>query len=157
VWDKCPRVDWLLWLYERTPNPDQHALRLFACACVRGTPLADGRTVWDLLTDPISKAAVETAEKFTRGEVTEEELRAAANAAAANAANAAAAYAANAAANTAYAAAANAAYAAANTANAAYAAANTANTANTAANTANAWQLAKFRELIPNPFQKVAP
>ena len=53
-------------------------LRLFACWCVRETPLHDGRKVWDLLTDPRSRAAVETAERFARGEgATKKELAAA--------------------------------------------------------------------------------
>jgi len=64
-------------------------LRLIAAECVRKTPLADGRTVWDLLTDPRSRAAVETSERFARGEATEEEL-AAASSAASSAARAAA-------------------------------------------------------------------
>ena len=49
-------------------------LRLFACAQVRTAPLADGRTVWDLLTDVRSRRVVEVAEAFARGEVAEEEL-----------------------------------------------------------------------------------
>lgn len=51
--------------------------RLFACRCVRETPLTDGRKVWDLLTDGRSLAAVAVAEKYTVGEATTEELAAA--------------------------------------------------------------------------------
>ena len=56
-------------------------LRLFACKCVRSTPLGDGRVVWDLLTDERSRNAVEVSERFARGEATQEELDAARDAA----------------------------------------------------------------------------
>jgi len=49
-------------------------LRLIACECVRKTPFADGRTVWDLLTDPRSRAAVEVAERYAHGKATDGEL-----------------------------------------------------------------------------------
>ena len=52
-------------------------LRLFACWCIRNTKLADGRTVWDLLTDERSRKAVETAERFANGNATKAELDAA--------------------------------------------------------------------------------
>jgi len=68
-------------------------LRELACRFVRGTPLGDGRVVWDLLTDPRSRTAVEVAERHARGEATDVELdtaHAAAGAAARAAARAAA-------------------------------------------------------------------
>ena len=49
-------------------------LRLWGCWCVRNTPISDCRTVWDLLTDPRSRNAVEVAERLARGEATREEL-----------------------------------------------------------------------------------
>ena len=52
-------------------------LRLWACWCVRNTKLEGGRTVWDLLTDPRSRNAVEVAERFANGEATKEERDAA--------------------------------------------------------------------------------
>ena len=52
-------------------------LRLWGCWCVRNTPISDCRTVWDLLTDPRSRNAVEVAERLARGEATREELAAA--------------------------------------------------------------------------------
>ena len=52
-------------------------LRLWACWCIRNTSISGGRTVWDLLSDPRSRNAVETAERFARGEATREELAAA--------------------------------------------------------------------------------
>ena len=52
-------------------------LRLFACWCVRSTPLRDGRVAWDLLTDERSRTAVEVAERFAVGKATKDELDAA--------------------------------------------------------------------------------
>ena len=126
AWDTCHRSDWMLWALQKIGFEDDKKMRLFACACIRRTPLADGRTVWDLLTDERSRNAIEVAEKFARGEATAEELAhdayAAADAAYAAYAAADAAYAADAAAHdaahdaayaAAYAAAHDAAYAAA--------------------------------------------
>ena len=56
-------------------------LRPFACFCVRNTPVGDGRTVWDLLTDESIRKAVEVAERYAKGEATREELTAADDAA----------------------------------------------------------------------------
>jgi hypothetical protein len=68
----------MLWALRNIGYTDERTLRLYACACVRGTPLADGRTVWDLLTDARSKTAVEVAERFARGDATGQERHAAA-------------------------------------------------------------------------------
>ena len=62
----------VLWMADAT-----RALRLYACWCVRETPIGDGRKVWDLLTDPRSRAAVETAERYARGKATSAERDAA--------------------------------------------------------------------------------
>lgn len=109
-----------LWLACQFGVLPERTRRLMACAFVRHTPIGDGRTVWDLLTDERSKNAVEVAERYANGQVTEEELSAAsdtANAAYAAAADAAyAAYAATYAAAYATRAATNATRAAANAA-----------------------------------------
>ena len=81
AWKNCRRADWMLWLLDELGHEDPKNYHLIACACVRETPLADGRRVWDLLTDPRSRNAVEVAERFAVGEATEED-RAAARAAA---------------------------------------------------------------------------
>ena len=60
-------------------------LRLFACWCVRNTPVADGRVVWDLLTNERSRAAIEVAERYADGLATNEELGVARNVAGASA------------------------------------------------------------------------
>lgn len=157
VWDRCPRIDWLLWILDRLgQRPDDRTLRLFAIWCARHTPIGDGRVTGDLLTDPRSIAALEIAERYAAGGATAEELVAAHDAAhdaayaAATAAVDAAAYAAyDAAYAAAYAAQAAATYAcfasaasAARVVSAAYAA--------TAAKRAQADQL---RRMVANPFR----
>lgn len=71
VWDTCKRSDWMLWALNRIGFNDERKLRLYACACARKTPLADGRTVWDLLTDERSRRAVEVAELYAEGKATD--------------------------------------------------------------------------------------
>ena len=77
AWRTCKRSDWMIWLLDKLGFKDDRAYRLYACRCVRDTPLADGRTVWDLLTDPRSRNAVEVAERFANGQASQEELDAA--------------------------------------------------------------------------------
>jgi len=67
------RYEWRRWIATRPGVCTDSDLRLFACRCVRQTPLADGRTVWHLL-DAHSCKAVETAERFARGEATADQL-----------------------------------------------------------------------------------
>ena len=75
AWEACERPDWMLWALNKL-DADPITLRRFACWCVRETPLADGRKVWDLLTDERRKA-VEVAEAFCDGKATQEEMAAA--------------------------------------------------------------------------------
>lgn len=82
VWDNCQRPDWLLWILDAIDQrPDDRTLRLFAVWCARGTPLPDGRKTGDLLTDPRSLAALDVAERYADNNATDEELRAARDAA----------------------------------------------------------------------------
>jgi len=74
AWDACDRVPWLVWARWHSVPADREQLRLFACWCVRETPLVHGRKVWNLLTDPRSRNAVEVAERFAVGAATREEL-----------------------------------------------------------------------------------
>jgi len=114
AWETCKQSDWLLWIAGKL-NVDRKLLVLAACGCARTAlkyiPAGEDRP----------RIAIETAEAWTRGEATIEQVRTAAYAAyaAADAAYAAADAAASAAAS----AAADAAYAAAD---AAYAAASAA-------------------------------
>ena len=89
AWEKCQRSDWMLWGLARIGYKDERKLRLYGCACIRGTPISKGRTVWALLTDERSRKSVEVAEAYAYGKATEEE-RAAARGAAWDAAGAAA-------------------------------------------------------------------
>ena len=93
AWETCERSDWMIWALRRIGFKDDRKYRLYACACVRGTPLTDGRTLWDLLNDERSRKAVEVAARYAEGKATEEERIEAydAAAAAADAADAAAA------------------------------------------------------------------
>jgi hypothetical protein len=73
AYQNCPRVDWLIWLLENLVGLDAVKARLFACWCARETPLAGGGKMWDLLTSPLSRRAVEVAERFARGCANDEE------------------------------------------------------------------------------------
>ena len=81
-------LDDALWALRAVPQEqaaerDQLA-RLYACWCVRHTPVGGGRVVWDLLTDVRSRRAVEITERYAVGTATEDDLfatRAAAGAA----------------------------------------------------------------------------
>ena len=81
AWNTCKRPDWMIWLLNKLRFQDDQTYRLYACRCVRDTPLADGRRVWDLLTDQRSRTAVEVAEKFANGNATQNEMAAARDAA----------------------------------------------------------------------------
>ena len=151
VWAKCPRPDWLLWILDKlNRRPDDKTLRLFAVWCCRHTPLADGRTTWDLMTDERSRNAVDVAERFAN-----EEERKAAWVAASEASEAART--ASEAASSAASAASSAASAASSAASAASAAAWAASAAASAASSA-AWvaaseaQATQLRTMVVNPF-----
>lgn len=73
--------DWLIWTLSRPGVFPDSVLRKLACRFVRETPWADGRKVWDLLTDERSRIAIEVAELYADGKATYEELRAACDAA----------------------------------------------------------------------------
>jgi hypothetical protein len=74
AYNECPRGDWLLWLFDKT-NPDD----------IKRFTLAKGHcanTVRQLMKDPRSIKAVDTAIAFGEGKATREELNAASAAAA---------------------------------------------------------------------------
>jgi hypothetical protein len=81
AWKTCRRADWMLWILEEIGYEDDRSFRLIACASVRETPLADGRKVWDLLTDERSRNVVEVSERYANREATKAELDAARDAA----------------------------------------------------------------------------
>lgn len=149
--------EWAWWVAARAMTPQ--ARTLLVCRVVRHTPLGDGRTVWDLLTDERSRTALAVADAWAR-EATGMDLldaRVDAKAAAydAYAACATCAYADAEATYAAYAAwsAADAAWSAVYAARSAEAAAKA---ACAAAKAARAWQMDQLRAL-PNPFEEVTP
>jgi hypothetical protein len=84
VWDALieqEKLGWLLWTATRPGVFPESVLRKLACRFVRETPLADGRKVWDLLTEERSRNAVEVAEAYADGKATDGELQAARSAA----------------------------------------------------------------------------
>jgi len=68
AWEACKRGDWMLWLAARS-GVDRKALVLAACACARPAlkyvPKGEKRP----------RIAIETAERWARGEATIEDLR----------------------------------------------------------------------------------
>ena len=83
AWKACKNPEWMLWAIGELNLSKRHEreLRLFACQCVRDTPLPDGRKVWDLLTDEGGRNAVIVAERCADGQATNEEQAAARTAA----------------------------------------------------------------------------
>jgi len=81
TWEKVISMnkdpEWSMWLIEKLKLLDNKELRLLACRFVRKTPLADGRRVWDLLTDERSREAVRVAERYANGRASASELAAA--------------------------------------------------------------------------------
>jgi quinol monooxygenase YgiN len=75
IWDYLNFDNYLGWVIKKVL--DDKTLRLFACRCVRETPIGDGRTAWDLLKDDRSKNAVIVAENFANGEATQDKLNSA--------------------------------------------------------------------------------
>lgn len=69
-WQACPRGDWLLWLAGRA-DVDRKLLVRAACACAREA------LVHVAAGEDRTRIAIETAEAWTRGEVTPEMVRAA--------------------------------------------------------------------------------
>ena len=78
AWEKATLPEWMVWaIINLTPKHSRKKLRLFACWCARSTPLAGGRTTWDLMIDERSKNAIAVAERYANGKATKEELSAA--------------------------------------------------------------------------------
>ena len=73
--------EYLIWVATQERVFSDCDNRNMACRFVRETPIGDGRTVWDLLTDERSRNAVIVAERYCNGEATKEELAAAREAA----------------------------------------------------------------------------
>lgn len=79
-------LDDALWALRAVPQKQRtlrdRLARLYACRCVRETPLGDGRTVWNLLlpNGPL-RSVVEISERYAVGDATMDDLDAAQDAA----------------------------------------------------------------------------
>ena len=69
AWYACNNPEWMLWAAQALEFGDDDDFRLMLCRCIRETPIGDGRTTWDLLTDLKFKEAMETIEQIIRGEL----------------------------------------------------------------------------------------
>ncbi len=67
AWYQCPNPDWVLSFIGDAGYDDVSRLRLWACWCVR--------QVWTHVTDARSRGAVESAEAFVRGSISQEQLQ----------------------------------------------------------------------------------
>ena len=81
AWNECKHSDWMLWLDRKMDLFTDKQRRLMACRFVRETPIGEGKTVWDLLTDERSRNAVVVSERYANGEATVDELSTASDAA----------------------------------------------------------------------------
>jgi len=81
AWRACESAEWMLFALDELGLREQKKDVSFAVRCMRETPLHDGRTPWDLLTAPESRAAVEVAERWLAGRADQEGCRQIADAA----------------------------------------------------------------------------
>jgi hypothetical protein len=86
IWDDCERGDWMMWIAARA-GVDRKLIVSAACLCAREA------LKYVKPGEDRPRIAIETAERWVRGEATIEEVRAARNAADDHAAASAAAYA----------------------------------------------------------------
>lgn len=75
-WSNTTDIKWMLRQCRQREVPD-NIMRAFAAYVAEFTPLGDGRTTWDLLTDERSRHAIRVASWHAHGLATQEELAAA--------------------------------------------------------------------------------
>jgi uncharacterized MAPEG superfamily protein len=73
-WETCEYPEWMLWALGKLGYSNHPVLGRYACDCARYTPIGDGKTVWDCMTDASSRNAVTVAENYLDGQATIEEL-----------------------------------------------------------------------------------
>jgi hypothetical protein len=74
-WDTCENSGWMLWALDKLGYSNHPVLGRYACDCARYTPIGDGKTVQDRMTDASSRNAVSVAENYLDGRATIEELQ----------------------------------------------------------------------------------
>jgi hypothetical protein len=73
-WETCEYPEWMLWALGKLGYSNHPVLGRYACDCARYTPIGDGKTVWDCMTDANSRNAVIVAENYLDGQATMREL-----------------------------------------------------------------------------------
>jgi hypothetical protein len=83
AWENCNNPSWMFWAIRQLKYDNHKQFILLSCKIACDTPLADGQYTYELLTDKISRDAIEAAIMYAHGKITLEDMKVFANAASA--------------------------------------------------------------------------
>lgn len=75
AWETCDTAFFMLMALAHFEFEDTKTVRLYACSCVRHTPLSDGRYVWDLLYNSENKDCISVSIQYAQGLATIADLK----------------------------------------------------------------------------------
>ncbi len=81
LWNALDNLRWMFGVLQHIVLENDPRYRMFACWCVRHTPVSDSGMFWDWLDCDISRDAVNVADDYLRGNATRNELEIAVSAA----------------------------------------------------------------------------